>query len=145
MNRFIVLAVVSSSFVSLTHAQVADFELVQPELFGAPESLTNAWADFDNDGDYDLFVGFRPGRPNRLYRNDGGVFTDIAADVGVADMENTRAAAWGDFDGDGHIDLYVGLAPPEERSNILYRNDGSGRHFTEVTEAACPSRSDRAF
>ncbi len=133
MNRFVAVVLLLPSLVSLSHAQVPEFELVQPELFGAPESLTNAWADFDNDGDYDLFVGFRPGTPNRMYRNDGSVFVDVAADVGLADSENTRAASWGDFDGDGHIDLYVGFAPPEERSNILYRNDGDGAHFTEVT------------
>ena len=60
-------------------------------------NLTNAFADFDNDGDLDLFVGF-DGKPNRLYRNDKGVFTDVAAAAGVADARPTRAVAWGDFD-----------------------------------------------
>src|SRR2546428_2251715 len=44
------------------------FELVQAELFSAAGGQTNAWADFDNDGDLDEFVGFR-GRTNRLYRD----------------------------------------------------------------------------
>ncbi len=136
MSKWLIVVLVLSSSASLAQAQVPAFELVQPELFGAPETLTNAWADFDNDGDYDLFVGFRPNLPNRLYRNDDGVFRDVAAEVGLSDVENTRAAAWGDFNGDGHIDLYVGLAPPEERSNILYMNDGDGSHFTEVTATA---------
>ena len=133
MTRAILAASMLLGCVCLTHAQVPEFELVQPDLFGAPETLTNAWADYDNDGDYDLFVGFRPNLPNRLYRNDDGVFVDVAAEVGLADVDNTRAAAWGDFNGDGHIDLYVGFAPPAERSNVLYQNDGDGRHFTEVT------------
>ena len=47
------------------------FELVQPELFGATGGQPNAWADFDNDGDLDLFIAFRD-KPNRLFRNDGG-------------------------------------------------------------------------
>jgi penicillin G amidase len=106
-----------------------DFELVQPELFGAPGGQPNAWADFDNDGDIDEFVGFR-GRPNRLYRQDGGHFTDDAASVGIADNIETRVAAWGDFDRDGNVDLYIGFAGGAP--NKLYRNDGGGRHFTDV-------------
>ena len=108
------------------------FELVQPDLFGVTGGQPNAWADFDNDGDLDEFVGFR-GRPNRLYRQDHGRFEDVAAAVGLADNVETRAAAWGDFDGDGHVDLYVGFAAGAP--NKLYRNDGDGRHFTDVAPA----------
>jgi outer membrane protein assembly factor BamB len=110
------------------------FELVQPELFGEAGSLTNAWADFDNDGDFDLFVGFNS-TPNRLYRNDAGTFVDVAAEVGLADPESTRAAAWGDYDGDGHLDLYVGFSGADV-PNRLYRNDGDGRRFTDVATTA---------
>src|SRR5262245_47838374 len=105
------------------------FELVQPQLFAVPGGQPNAWADYDNDGDLDEFVGFR-GRPNRLYRNDHGRFTDVAAAVGLADAIETRAAAWGDFDADGQLDLYVGFI--DGTANRLYRNDGDGRHFTDV-------------
>jgi hypothetical protein len=108
------------------------FELVQPELFSASGGMPNAWADFDNDGDLDEFVGFR-GRPNRLYLQDHGRFEDVAAAVGLADAVETRVAAWGDFDGDGHIDLYVGFV--DAAANTLYRNDGDGRHFTDVAPA----------
>jgi len=108
------------------------FELVQPELFGVTGGQPNAWADFDNDGDLDEFVGFR-GRPNRLYRQDRGRFEDVAAAVGLADNVETRAAAWGDFDADGHVDLYVGFI--DGTPNKLYRNDGNGRHFTDVAGA----------
>ena len=108
------------------------FELVQPELFSAPGGQASAWADFDNDGDPDYFVGFR-GRPNRLYRNDNGVFRDVAAEAGIADAIETRAAAWGDFDADGDADLYIGLATPEHRGR-LYRNDGA--RFVDVAAAA---------
>ncbi len=53
------------------------FEPLQPDLFAAGANLVNAFADIDGDGDLDLFVGF-DGAPNRLYRNDGGTFTDVA-------------------------------------------------------------------
>jgi hypothetical protein len=108
------------------------FAPVQRDLLAMPGSLSNAWADFDNDGDLDEFVGFR-GRPNRLYRQDHGRFEDVAAGAGLADTVETRVAAWGDYDGDGHLDLYVGFAGGVP--NKLYRNDGDGRHFTDVAPA----------
>lgn len=96
--------------VFVAFLQALHFEPVQPELFGAGANFTNAWADYDGDGDPDLFVGF-DGTPNRLYRNDRGTFTDVAEAAGVADARPTRAAAWGDFDADGDPDLLVGFTP----------------------------------
>jgi hypothetical protein len=109
----------------------ARFEPIQEEVFGMAGGQPNAWGDFDNDGDLDLFVGFRAGVANKLYRNDGGTFTEIAAQAGVADTTDTRAAAWGDFDSDGDLDLYVGFTRRSEMKNKLYRNDGQG-HFADV-------------
>ncbi|MBM3725225.1 MAG: CRTAC1 family protein [Acidobacteria bacterium] len=65
-----------------------------------------AAADFDNDGDQDLFL---TGFPNcRLYRNHNGVFTDITAQAGVANTgEWAAGAAWFDADNDGQLDLIV--------------------------------------
>jgi penicillin G amidase len=114
---------------------VQRFELVQPELFSTSGGQPNCWADFDNDGDLDLFVGFKAGVPNRLYRNDKGRFVEIASDLGLADLTDTRAAAWGDFNGDGHLDLYAGFTRRSGVANKLFRNDGDGKHFTEVGHA----------
>lgn len=108
------------------------FEPIQPALFSTGGAFVNAWADYDNDGDPDLFVGFN-GTPNRLYRNDKGVFTDVAAAAGVADTRGVRAAAWGDFDGDGDADLLVGFAPGDASVLKLYRNDAG--HFADITAA----------
>jgi VCBS repeat protein len=109
------------------------FEPVQPDLLGAGATLVNAWADYDGDGDPDLFVGFN-GTANRLYRNDAGVLADVAAAAGVGDARPTRAAAWGDYDADGDPDLLVGFAPGAGSVLRLYRNEG-GR-FGDVTAAA---------
>lgn len=106
------------------------FEPMQPDLFRAGESLTNAFADYDGNGTPDLFVGFN-GAPNRLYRNDAGTFTEVAAEAGVADARGTRAAAWGDYDADGDPDLLVGFVPGAGGVLRLYRN-AAGR-FTDAT------------
>ena len=101
---------------------VPSFDRTQPDLFATPGAQPNAWADFDRDGDLDLFVGMRYSA-NRLYRNDAGTFVDVAPTLGLADVEDTRAAAWGDYDGDGDLDLYVGHSAVAEAPNRLYRND----------------------
>ncbi len=72
----------------------------------------NAWAngaavaDYDADGDYDLYV--TNWGANTLYRNDGdGTFTDVTERAGVGDPRWNSSAAFADFDGDGRLDLYV--------------------------------------
>ena len=114
----IVILLVAAATAALA---IPRFEPVQPALFSTGGTLTNAWADFDGDGDPDLFVGFN-GDGNRLYRNDGGVFADVAAAAGIADVRPTRATAWGDYDGDGDPDLLVGFAPGAGPVLKLYRN-----------------------
>ena len=109
------------------------FEPVQPELFAAGGAFVNAWADVENDGDLDLFVGFGGAPANRLYRNDDGVFADVGSTMGVGDSRATRAAAWGDMDRDGDPDLLVGFTPGAGSVLRLYRNDGA--RFIEITAA----------
>ena len=115
------------------------FEPVQKELFAAAGGQPIAVADFDNDGDLDMYVGFR-GAPSRLYRNEGGRFTEVAAAFGLDEGDEVRAAAWGDYDSDGNLDLFVGFARGARLRNKLYRNvvdanHDQGRHFVEVGAA----------
>jgi hypothetical protein len=104
-----------------------------------------SFADYDNDGDPDLFVA--NGGSDRLFRNDHGRFTDVTARAGVADAYDSMSASWGDYDHDGRLDLYVTdyahcLDPPSRpltyEPDRLYHNDGNG-HFTEVTALLGPN------
>ena len=99
-----------------------------------------AWADYDNDGDLDLFscsesmpespeAGAAIIFPSRLFRNNGdGAFTDVTDAAGVANLRYCKGSAWGDYDNDGDPDLYISNYADENR---LYRNNGDGT-FTDV-------------
>jgi hypothetical protein len=69
-----------------------------------------AWADYDNDGDLDLYVVNGRYMRNTLYRNDfreSGSFTDVSEALGVGGSSYSDGACWGDYDNDGDLDLYV--------------------------------------
>jgi hypothetical protein len=107
-------------------------------------SHTVSWADYDNDGYLDLFVGnesltfMKEINPLQLFHNNGnGTFTDIAAKAGISEVGWVKGATWGDYNNDGRPDLYISRL---FETNLLYRNDGkdsSGQwKFTEVSEKA---------
>lgn len=124
-----------------------------------------ACADINNNGWIDcLITGY--GR-NYLFRNNGdGTFTELSGEAGIAQFEGFWAgAAWGDFNLDGYVDLYItgyvdyfeisGLEdmahlhePPsinpsvfEPVRNLLFRNNGDGT-FTEIAEQAGVANPD---
>lgn len=101
------------------------------------ESKGIVWADIDNDGDQDLFVTFRLA-PNKLWLNEGDmVMVDVSATCGIAqDNRRSFGPAFGDFDRDGLLDLFVsnyGYSVDVPQGNELYRNLGNGE-FEDVTE-----------
>ena len=101
-------------------------------------SIGAAWADYDNDGHLDLFIGNRGQVKNSLYHNNGnGTFTQIVTGPIVEDGEqdNNGGCAWGDYDNDGFLDLYVSnLGPTRESTGhgYLYHNTGNSNAWLKV-------------
>ncbi|MEZ4700751.1 MAG: FG-GAP-like repeat-containing protein [Rhodothermales bacterium] len=96
-----------------------------------------AWFDYDNDGDLDLYMTMRAGA-NKLFKNNGGSFTDVAASAGVTDASHDGSGvAVADYNNDGCKDLY--LANNDE--DVLYRNNCDGT-FTDVTNTPGSDLSD---
>ena len=110
----------TGSFRDVTH----EAGLAEP----AYPTQVGVWSDYDRDGHLDLFVGneasSRSRFPSQLFRNRGdGTFVDVGEQAGITNMRYTKGASWGDYDGDGHPDLYVSNL---RAWNRLYHNGGDG-------------------
>lgn len=118
----------------------------------SPDPLTAglggpAWIDFDGDGDLDLFLTSSTDQPNALFRNEGGMFTEVAAEAGVAGgapevgFSASAGAAAADIDNDGCVDLFVigggGVGGPASfgQPHKLYVNNCDGT-FTDASATA---------
>ncbi len=125
---------------------VATNEEIMLELFDKPFEFAErhlirmngsgaAWLDYDNDGDWDLYLVNGAGGENitnALYENDGdGTFTVRRSDAGVLDKGEGMAVSVADYDNDGYTDIFV----TNFGGFVLYKNDGDGT-FTDVTSKA---------
>jgi enediyne biosynthesis protein E4 len=103
-----------------------------------------SWADYNNDGLLDLYVGryldprkrlpttfyARNGEPNQLYKNNGdGTFTNVTQEAGVGEIGLCLGTVFGDIDDDGYADLYV---VNDFGRKTLYHNNRNGT-FTDIT------------
>jgi hypothetical protein len=115
--------------------------LTIPNTFGGKEKKDSilestgtgaAIFDFDGDGANDIFIANGPPSRSQLYKNDGsGHFTEVGQQAGLTRTGWAQAACVGDFDNDGHPDLFVTYYG----HNTLYRNLGNGK-FQDITEKA---------
>ena len=94
------------------------------------------WIDYDNDRDLDMFIAKCGGEParrtNQMHTNDGTEsYSENAASIGLDDPMQTWSSAWGDFDNDGDMDVFVGAS---SGSHKLMENDNNS--FVDVTSGS---------
>ena len=109
-------------------------------LTGIVSGLNCIHADYDNDGNIDIFVlrgawlGEGGNHPNSLLKNNGdGTFTDVTKSAGLLSFHPTQTASWADVNNDGYLDLFVGNESNEKQSHPceLYINQKDGSFIEE--------------
>lgn len=137
MKKFQFTEVSNKAGITFNHFP-ASRESLLPEDMGSGM----AWGDYNNDGHVDLFIVNFKGNINAtddtisgkhaLYQNQGdGTFLDVTEKVGLDSPSFGMGAAWGDFDNDDDLDLYIS----NYGANQLYRNDGENG-FVEISKLA---------
>jgi len=137
-SRPLLVEVTSQAGIDFVHDPVRTGNFLFPEINGAG----CAFLDYNNDGLLDIYLvqsgrdlrhPEAPGKPNKLYRNQGdGTFVDVTVASGAGDTGYGQGVACGDYDNNGFVDLYVAnVGGP----SALLRNNGDGT-FANVTERA---------
>ncbi len=125
----------SSRLAKIYRNDSGNFIDITAPLHGVDQSST-AWGDYDNDGDLDIVLtgtlnGFDSGVIAKVYRNDGGSFTDILADLANV---YSSTVAWGDYDNDGDLDILLTGWNVTDIFSIVYRNNST----TANTQPSAP-------
>ncbi len=108
-----------------------------------------AWADIDNDGDFDFVVGGQDGgiseTKTKMYKNDSGNFVEVTPPDSVLAQVGLPSFDWGDFDNDGDVDLLltgqIGILAT--RITSILRNEGNFE-FTALNDELVPVRTGDA-
>jgi ASPIC and UnbV/FG-GAP-like repeat len=104
-------------------------------------TMGSNFADFDNDGFLDFYLGTGDPHlsslvPNRMFKNvDGKRFAEITASSGTGHLQKGHGVACGDYDRDGDVDLFIemgGAVKGDMYRNVLFENPGQGNHWLTV-------------
>ena len=108
------------------------------------EGAVCSLVDYDNDGLMDIFLNSEGLNDTLLRQSSDGTFSDVTAAAGLALADWGRGVAWGDYNNDGFMDLYIARGAPstyegpmanQPMNNTLYTNNGNGT-FSDTTIAA---------
>lgn len=99
----------------------------------------SVWIDYNNDRNIDLFIAKCGGEParrtNQMHTNNGdGTYTENGEEIGLADDMQTWSSAWGDYDNDGDMDVFVGASTGTHK--LMRNNGGPDFTFTDVTASS---------
>jgi len=128
-------------YMNRGHAQLGtegSFERMtgDPAVVDVGQHYGVSLADYDNDGDLDLFATRRFNEGNMLYANDGtGHFERMVTLAPSMDAGDCYHSAWGDLDRDGDLDLVVSS---RDQCNLFYVNEGDGT-FTRIMHGQLPA------
>jgi len=119
-----------------------NYNFTSNTVISSVPAQSGSWGDYDNDGDLDLYIangGFDGGAAatNSLFRNNSGTLTEITSGVGpiITDTDFSYTTAFGDYDNDGDLDLFVGNDGDYDNGYRvrLYDNNGSGVFTSNTT------------
>ncbi|MEL6820481.1 MAG: FG-GAP-like repeat-containing protein, partial [Calditrichota bacterium] len=140
-------SVLASRELNSFRFEQAAFASVTPGDIGSDQRFSEggSWADYDGDGDLDLFVTNIVNQDNLLYRNEGnGDFTSVTGIAPVNDGGFSYGSHWVDYDNDGDVDLFVVNGGNSQNAvNFLYRNDNGT--FTRVSDGAIATDADGSW
>ncbi|RMD88458.1 MAG: VCBS repeat-containing protein [Calditrichaeota bacterium] len=107
------------------------------------QTFQSTWADYDNDGDPDVYIANDFG-PNLLFRNDGnGKFVDVTGETKTADIGFGMGASWGDYDNDGKQDVYITNMYSKAGLRITAQIPGLSPHLRQSARGNSLLRQDK--